>query len=274
MDNKRGRKIIRVIVDGKLPCTKCRQLLPVSEFARDGRKPCGYKSACQVCFGKRINRARGLMHGCRRRPIVNEGFKWCYACNIVLCVSSFAPNKRRKDGLSSECKACGSRLDKMYREKKRIAELAASTTASIDECVHHLRTPKCRHVKPKKIEAEFACLNCGLLSRRKGGKYCSVKCATLVVWRVQKHVRRARKKGVQREAIDLPTLLARDNFRCGLCAKKISIQHRYPHPLSPSIDHIIPLSKGGSHTWTNVQASHHECNQLKRTQTMGQLRIC
>ena len=31
----------------------------------------------------------------------------------------------------------------------------------------------------------------------------------------------------------------------------------------PSIDHIIPKSKGGLHEWSNVQLSHYKCNRLK-----------
>lgn len=32
----------------------------------------------------------------------------------------------------------------------------------------------------------------------------------------------------------------------------------------PSIDHIIPLSLGGTHTWDNVQLAHKRCNSAKR----------
>ena len=33
--------------------------------------------------------------------------------------------------------------------------------------------------------------------------------------------------------------------------------------LYPSLDHIIPMAKGGSHTWDNVQIAHRRCNSLK-----------
>lgn len=31
----------------------------------------------------------------------------------------------------------------------------------------------------------------------------------------------------------------------------------------PSIDHIIPVSHGGTHTWDNVELAHRYCNGVK-----------
>lgn len=31
----------------------------------------------------------------------------------------------------------------------------------------------------------------------------------------------------------------------------------------PTIDHIIPLSKGGLHSWNNIQLAHLSCNSSK-----------
>ncbi|MFC9724785.1 HNH endonuclease [Bacillus cereus] len=35
------------------------------------------------------------------------------------------------------------------------------------------------------------------------------------------------------------------------------------HDYYPSIEHIIPVSKGGTHTWDNVKLDHRKCNYLK-----------
>ena len=32
----------------------------------------------------------------------------------------------------------------------------------------------------------------------------------------------------------------------------------------PSRDHVVPLAKGGTHTWDNVKLAHFRCNTLKR----------
>jgi len=34
-------------------------------------------------------------------------------------------------------------------------------------------------------------------------------------------------------------------------------------PLAPTVDHIIPIARAGTHTWDNVQLAHWSCNSLK-----------
>lgn len=54
-------------------------------------------------------------------------------------------------------------------------------------------------------------------------------------------------------------LIARDGNTCGICGEPIE-GTRYPHPMSASIDHIIPISRGGTHTLTNARPTHLRCN--------------
>ena len=55
----------------------------------------------------------------------------------------------------------------------------------------------------------------------------------------------------------------RDGWVCGLCAEPVSRNATYPDPLSASLDHVIPLSRGGSHSLDNVQLAHLACNVSK-----------
>lgn len=51
---------------------------------------------------------------------------------------------------------------------------------------------------------------------------------------------------------------------CGICGKPVDFSLRYPHPLSPTIDHIIPLAKGGHPSnIDNLQLAHRCCNRQK-----------
>lgn len=77
------------------------------------------------------------------------------------------------------------------------------------------------------------------------------------------HRRRAQKKST---ADDRPVLLAeireRDRNRCHLCRKLVSVKP-YPHPLSASLDHVVPLSLDGEHVPENVRLAHLRCNVAK-----------
>lgn len=51
---------------------------------------------------------------------------------------------------------------------------------------------------------------------------------------------------------------------CGICGKPVDFTLRYPHPLSPCIDHIIPIAKGGHPSdLDNLQLAHFTCNRQK-----------
>ena len=45
---------------------------------------------------------------------------------------------------------------------------------------------------------------------------------------------------------------------------------KYSGPMYPSIDHIIPMSKGGGHIWSNVQVAHIICNSIKSDKAVGE----
>ena len=54
-------------------------------------------------------------------------------------------------------------------------------------------------------------------------------------------------------------LIERDGRNCGICGEPMP-ETVYPDPMSPSIDHIEPLSLGGQHTLDNARATHLRCN--------------
>ncbi len=51
---------------------------------------------------------------------------------------------------------------------------------------------------------------------------------------------------------------------CGICGEPVEFSFRYPHPLSPCIDHIVPVAKGGHPSdIDNLQLAHWICNRQK-----------
>lgn len=54
-------------------------------------------------------------------------------------------------------------------------------------------------------------------------------------------------------------LIERDGRDCGICGLPIP-DVKYPDMASASIDHIVPISRGGEHSTTNARATHLRCN--------------
>lgn len=82
------------------------------------------------------------------------------------------------------------------------------------------------------------------------------------------HRKRAREYGCEYDpSITLKRLIKRDGLQCKICGNDCKLDDhswsKYAGPLYPSIDHIIPMAKGGGHTWNNVQVAHMICNSKK-----------
>lgn len=79
--------------------------------------------------------------------------------------------------------------------------------------------------------------------------------------RLNSERRDAAKRGAtEAERISRTTVGIRDQWQCGICHHHVDRSLRYPDPMSPSLDHVVPLSDGGSHTYANVRISHLTCN--------------
>ena len=65
------------------------------------------------------------------------------------------------------------------------------------------------------------------------------------------------------ESFTKPEIGVRDGWVCGICqdpARLVDPTPGTPRALSPSIDHIVPVSRGGQHTRANVRITHLWCN--------------
>lgn len=87
--------------------------------------------------------------------------------------------------------------------------------------------------------------------------------ANLEKTREYKRKHRALKYQTYAEPINEKRVFIRDGWICQICHKKVNKRLKYPNPMSSSLDHIIPLSTGGTHTYDNVQLAHLICNSSK-----------
>ena len=51
---------------------------------------------------------------------------------------------------------------------------------------------------------------------------------------------------------------------CGICGRPVDKSLKYPHPMSATVDHIIPVARGGHPSdIENLQLAHFTCNRQK-----------
>lgn len=102
---------------------------------------------------------------------------------------------------------------------------------------------------------------------------CSPKCRGAWEWARQRrsHGRRADLARIAFvEHVDPDVVYARDGYRCHLCGGDMVMDEAGYHQLMPTLDHIVPISRGGKHCYANVKAAHHVCNSRKGPALYGQ----
>lgn len=180
--------------------------------------------------------------------------------------------------ITLQCSDCGilrvvrfSRL----RSKKRIRCLNCYD-AEINkkrEETRHIRLmnqekKRIKKIKGTQITLRF-CIDCNAVldTERKRCKQCQKVIAN-------KNHELRRRALIQHAIVDkditIDKLIKKDKGICYLCGKECDcndyvINHGVfiAGNYYPSIDHVIPLSKGGEHSWSNVRLAHRICNTIK-----------
>ena len=115
----------------------------------------------------------------------------------------------------------------------------------------------------KEIELGKYCKCCGeyFIAKSNLQVCCSTECS-------RKNENKNKDKRIYRNgkpdlSITLTKLYMRDSGACQKCGREIDFDCDPNSDYYPSIDHIIPLAKGGLHSWDNVQLLCRRCNYIK-----------
>jgi 5-methylcytosine-specific restriction endonuclease McrA len=55
-------------------------------------------------------------------------------------------------------------------------------------------------------------------------------------------------------------LVALRGSRCHICQRKIDVRLNGLHPMGLTIDHLLPVSRGGTNDVSNLDVAHRRCN--------------
>jgi len=162
----------------------------------------------------------------------------------------------------------------LAEEVKALRAIARGMRASIKRCIV---------LSERRARAKQPCEHCGTAlggraAKRGGGaaRFCSPACyrnsdARRDAKRVARVARKARMRCVQVEPVNPIKVFERDGWRCHLCGTMtIKARRGTYHPKAPELDHIVPLSKGGEHSYRNTACAHRACNNAKSDNVAGQ----
>lgn len=131
------------------------------------------------------------------------------------------------------------------------------------ECKTKQKSAKVKPFKPLKgvqLSLNF-CVSCGCVIAGRRTR-CS-ECQETINKRrrnVKKDRRRLAAFTNESASITVQALFKRDAGVCWLCGKPCDINADTNADEYPSIDHVIPISKGGKDRWDNIRLAHRICN--------------
>ena len=192
---------------------------------------------------------------------IPESQKQCHKCFEWKLLSEFYKDRKQSDDLSYYCKECARKAKRIYYENnKELIRTAVTIYANKNKEKIKRRNKKKRLENLEKIREKDR-LRQAIGYAENPEKYLE---------RTRKYVKKYPEKKIQKEALRRarklhspnsvpinPIVIAeRDRWTCHICHKRVTRKNW-------SLDHLNPLSKGGSHTPENVALAHRRCNSKR-----------
>jgi len=224
----------------------------------------GYDYICKACRNEYQKQRRSnspmMLKRKEQDGLFVNGLKFCNKCKTVLPITEFYPHKYSRDGLRSTCRTCcikdvrewqnenpekeRAKVTKWYREHRDF--VIQRSTDWVEK----------NRERSNRTKRQWAIKNRIILNKKKRERErerrrkCPEKSIAI------KHRYRAKKQenGGSFTAQEWNNLCARFDYICLACGEK--------NPLT--VDHVVPISKGGSSDISNIQPLCKSCNSSKR----------
>lgn len=154
------------------------------------------------------------------------------------------------------CEGCNAMADQSWG-KRRYCSYACASNTNHRKRYHAVPLEVRRQGWTPKPETIVPCESCSAPVVRRGNE---VRRFCPTCRRGKGHRARAQRYGVPFESVNRTAVFERDGWVCQLCHRPIDKGLSWPHVESVSLDHIVPLSRGGAHVDANVQTTHLGCN--------------
>lgn len=155
----------------------------------------------------------------------------CYGCKQLKPEEAFAPDTSRKcRPVAGKCRECKNARDRAHRALGHSTAHASKKWRENNPGKQYKLTQAWNKRNPEKVKAS--------VSKARSKRDALIRGAEIT------------------EDITLDALFLRDKGICGICSLACSRDEA-------STDHKVALTKGGQHTWNNVQLAHRKCNSKK-----------
>lgn len=217
-------------------------------------------ATCKHCGKRYTPKAANRLDYCSREcayAAKREIAKKCPVCGLTAtqhATGNFCPV-----AIETSCAYCGKTF-LAHRGRKCCSQTCYKARASRISCdyAHAKLLARVPMTKP--------CAHCGKefsLVMRPDRIYCSERCAERAAKNNRMHYERQADIHPRASPVHRARIFKRDNYVCKICGQPIDFGLPPGDPMSGTIDHIIPLSKGGWHGPDNVQSAHLRCNSKK-----------
>lgn len=224
---------------------------------------------CGEIFHPRSGRQRFCSKQCREQ----HGGPICYICGSGMARGS----GMAKSGRSKHQHCFEHGTEATYNKRGCRCEACTAAATAKGKAYRERRAAEGRAVVYNRSTVDIECRVCGevfssrmdALSRGRG-RYCSRRCVVFEQTGVDigdpdwKSLGRFRVSDSFRAAI-----YRRDRFICWLCGEATEPDVDPSDGCYPSLDHVVPRSRGGADSAENLRCAHRLCNSIRGAREVG-----
>ena len=241
---------------------------------------CGTHTHCNECSGEKHTRTYPQTFTCEwcgKVFVATNGHhhRFCSRTCFGKERSSRKIPKKPKEKSKKTCERCGSIF---------VTSLSSQKYCSRQCCNEENKRQHREQWAKDYIPKTYICKECGTAFTTECGNthsvFCCLSCADKNARRIEhksarhkEYMRGARLRRDRQiaeafvEKVSYEEIFRRDSGICRICGLPVLKDKHLDQNWSGSIDHIVPISKGGEHSMSNCQLAHRICNSLKCQET-------
>ena len=202
--------------------------------------------------------------------------KTCSKCSEPKPLADFNKQAKSPDGHHYYCRDCQRASRSNYARSKSASRPGRDTSAWRADNKEHIRAYKAAYRagnqdKLKAYAVRYYGANVERLREYGAERAKAWRELNPEKSKIKDDRRRAMRLSAFIEDVSLSVVIDIHGAVCVVCATAIDVTLAHPHPMSKSLEHVIPLARGGEHSYNNCAPSHLRCNISKGVKPLGEV---